>query len=693
MRSRILHESSCRMRVHMLQRRMSTREADILAYYMEEKEFVEKVVVHETTANMIVYYQEGRRQKVLEAISSFGYKDEKVLERMPETTGRALNKKYKEKLLLFLLGGAARALLLPMPLKRVWTLYRSMKYILKGLKSLLHLSMDVSVLDAISIGVSILRGDYRTASSVMMLLGLGGLMEEWTYKKSIDDLARTMALNVDKVWMVGRDAEVLVPVSSVAMGDLIRVHAGNMIPLDGKIVSGEAMVNQSSLTGESVPLAKGEGGFAYAGTVVEEGELLICVQGVSGQGRYDKIVTMIEESEKLKSDTESVAARLADRLVPYTLASSLLTYLFTRSAAKALSLLMVDYSCALKLSMPIAVLSAMRQAGKNKITVKGGKFLEAVSKADVIVFDKTGTLTHACPVLTKVLACSGRQESEMLKIAACLEEHYPHSIANAVVEGAKKRNITHKEMHSEVEYIVAHGIASRIGDQKVIIGSGHFVFEDEGVHVEPEDRDMLEGLEPQYSYLYLAIDKKLAAVLAVFDPLREEAGQVISELKKFGIGKLVMMTGDNEKTASAIAARVGVDEYYAEVLPEDKAKFVQGEKEKGRTVIMVGDGINDSPALSAADCGIAISDGAPLAREVADITIEARDLYELLLLKRLSDALMRRIKYNYRFVIGFNSALMAAGFFGLLSPASSALLHNLSTVGICAQSMLDLNPV
>lgn len=693
MRSRILHESSCRMRVHMLQRRMSTREADILAYYMEEKEFVEKVVVHETTANMIVYYQEGRRQKVLEAISSFGYKDEKVLERMPETTGRALNKKYKEKLLLFLLGGAARALLLPMPLKRVWTLYRSMKYILKGLKSLLHLSMDVSVLDAISIGVSILRGDYRTASSVMMLLGLGGLMEEWTYKKSIDDLARTMALNVDKVWMVGRDAEVLVPVSSVAMGDLIRVHAGNMIPLDGKIVSGEAMVNQSSLTGESVPLAKGEGGFAYAGTVVEEGELLICVQGVSGQGRYDKIVTMIEESEKLKSDTESVAARLADRLVPYTLASSLLTYLFTRSAAKALSLLMVDYSCALKLSMPIAVLSAMRQAGKNKITVKGGKFLEAVSKADVIVFDKTGTLTHACPVLTKVLACSGRQEREMLKIAACLEEHYPHSIANAVVEGAKKRNITHKEMHSEVEYIVAHGIASRIGDQKVIIGSGHFVFEDEGVHVEPEDRDMLEGLEPQYSYLYLAIDKKLAAVLAVFDPLREEAGQVISELKKFGIGKLVMMTGDNEKTASAIAARVGVDEYYAEVLPEDKAKFVQGEKEKGRTVIMVGDGINDSPALSAADCGIAISDGAPLAREVADITIEARDLYELLLLKRLSNALMRRIKYNYRFVIGFNSALMAAGFFGLLSPASSALLHNLSTVGICTQSMLDLNPV
>lgn len=693
MRSRILHESSCRMRVHMLQRRMSTREADILAYYMEEKEFVEKVVVHETTANMIVYYQEGRRQKVLEAISSFGYKDEKVLERMPETTGRALNKKYKEKLLLFLLGGAARALLLPMPLKRVWTLYRSMKYILKGLKSLLHLSMDVSVLDAISIGVSILRGDYRTASSVMMLLGLGGLMEEWTYKKSIDDLARTMALNVDKVWMVGRDAEVLVPVSSVAMGDLIRVHAGNMIPLDGKIVSGEAMVNQSSLTGESVPLAKGEGGFAYAGTVVEEGELLICVQGVSGQGRYDKIVTMIEESEKLKSDTESVAARLADRLVPYTLASSLLTYLFTRSAAKALSLLMVDYSCALKLSMPIAVLSAMRQAGKNKITVKGGKFLEAVSKADVIVFDKTGTLTHACPVLTKVLACSGRQEREMLKIAACLEEHYPHSIANAVVEGAKKRNITHKEMHSEVEYIVAHGIASRIGDQKVIIGSGHFVFEDEGVHVEPEDRDMLEGLEPQYSYLYLAIDKKLAAVLAVFDPLREEAGQVISELKKFGIGKLVMMTGDNEETASAIAARVGVDEYYAEVLPEDKAKFVQGEKEKGRTVIMVGDGINDSPALSAADCGIAISDGAPLAREVADITIEARDLYELLLLKRLSNALMRRIKYNYRFVIGFNSALMAAGFFGLLSPASSALLHNLSTVGICTQSMLDLNPV
>lgn len=693
MRSKILHESNCRMRVHMMQRRMSSKEADILAYYMETQEFIVKTVVHEATANMIIHYRSGCREKVLKAITSFSYEDKRILESMPEITGRKLNKKYKEKLVVFLLGGAARAILLPQPLKRVWTLYRSVRYILKGIKSLLRFRMDVNVLDAISIGVSMLRGDYQTASSVMMLLGLGGLMEEWTYKKSVDDLARTMALNVDKVWMLSEDTEVLVPVSSVTKGDFIRVHAGSLIPLDGKIISGEAMINQASLTGESVPVPKSEGGFAYAGTIVEEGELLLCVQGVSGQGRYDKIVSMIEESEKLKSNTESVASKLADRLVPYTLGSSLLTYLLTRNITKALSLLMVDYSCALKLAMPIAVLSAMRQAGENRITVKGGKFLEAVSKADVIVFDKTGTLTHACPVLQKVFACKGREEREMLKIAACLEEHYPHSIANAVVEGAKKRNITHKEMHSEVQYIVAHGIASRIGEEKVIIGSRHFVFEDEKVFVEPEDREMLQSLEPQYSYLYLAIDGKLAAILAIFDPLREEAAEVIAGLKQLGIKKLVMMTGDNEKTAAAIAKQLGVDEYYAEVLPEDKAEFVRRQKEKGKTVIMIGDGINDSPALSAADCGIAISDGAPIAREVADIMIEAKDLYELLLLKKLSDNLMKRIRHNYRFVIGFNSALMAAGFFGLMSPASSALWHNLSTVGICMQSMLDLNLV
>lgn len=690
MRARILHESSCRMRVHIMQKKMNMKEADMLAFYMDSKEFIIKTTVHELTANMIVYYKDGYREETLKAIACFGYEDRKLIESMPQVSSRALNREYQEKLVFSLLSGMARALFLPPPLKIGWTIYNSSKYILKGLKSLLERKIDVSVLDAVSITVSILRKDYGVASSVMLLLGMGGLLEEWTYRKSVDDLARMLSLNIDKVWLITEDDEIQVPVSQVAKGDKIRVHAGGMIPLDGKIVSGEAMINQASLTGESVPVERSEGAFAYAGTVIEEGELVISVEGISGQGRYDKIVAMIEESEKLKSNTESEASQFADRMVPYTLAGSLLTYLFTKNAIKALSVLMVDYSCALKLCMPIAVLSAMREAGTYNITVKGGKFLEAIAKADIIVFDKTGTLTHASPTVVDVLTCKGREENEMIKIAACLEEHYPHSMAKAVVDIAEQRGIEHKEMHSKVEYIVAHGIASIIDGEKVIIGSHHFVFEDEKTELAEEDKELLGKLQAHHSHLYMAIDRKLAAVICIFDPLREEAPDVIARLKELGI-KTVMMTGDNRKTAEAIAKKVGIDEYYSEVLPEDKANFVIGEKQKGKTVVMIGDGINDSPALSAADCGIAISSGAAIAREIADITIRADELYELLVLKRLSNSLMKRIENNYRFVIGFNSALILSGVIGILPPTVSALLHNLSTVGISVKSMSNLN--
>ena len=564
------------------------------------------------------------------------------------------------------------------------------KYIIKGIKVLLKGKLEVEVLDAISIGVSIVRRDYSTAGSVMLLLGLGSMLEEWTHKKSLSDLARSMSLNIDKVWVKTEDGEVLLPINKVKENDKIVVRAGNLIPLDGKIIYGEAMVNQASLTGESIPVVKNAGSYVYAGTVVEEGECVFEIDKQNGDSRYDKIVSMIENSEKLKSNTEAKASSLADKLVPYTLLGSALTYLFTRDITKTLSVLMVDFSCALKLAMPLTVLSAMRESSKYGITVKGGKFLENIAKADTIVFDKTGTLTYANPVVEKVIAVGDNDEREMLRLAACLEEHFPHSMARAVVDKAAMEGLFHEEMHSEVEYVVAHGISSVVDGERVIIGSAHFIFEDENVIIDETDKHIIENLDHKYSHLYMAIGGKLAAIICIFDPLRKEAKSVLEKLKKLGITKTVMMTGDNEKTARAIALEVGVDEYYASVLPEDKANFVEQEKKNGKTVIMIGDGINDSPALSAADCGIAISDGAAIAREIADITIAADDLNELVVLKEIANGLNNRVDRNYRFVLGFNSALIVAGVAGLIAPTLSALLHNTSTVAISLASMTDI---
>ncbi|MDY5612740.1 heavy metal translocating P-type ATPase, partial [Dysosmobacter sp.] len=569
-------------------------------------------------------------------------------------------------------------------------LFRSVRYLWHGARCLLRGRLEVEVLDALSIGVSIVRNDYSTAASVMFLLRLGELLEEWTRKKSLGDLARCMSLNVDRVWLKRSDTEVLVPITQVKAGDTICVHTGNVIPLDGRVLSGEACVNQASLTGESLAVRKAEGACVYAGTVVEEGECVILVEQQSGSGRYDQIVSMIEESEKLKSSTENRALALADRLVPYSLAGTALTYLLTRNATRAISILMVDFSCALKLSMPLAVLSAMRECGSYHITVKGGKYLEAMAKADTIVFDKTGTLTHATPTVARVVPFGGRDERSVLCVAACLEEHYPHSMANAVVKEALRRGISHEEMHSEVEYVVAHGIASRIDGEKVVIGSYHFVFEDEGCVIPAGEQERFDALPPEYSHLYLAMGGTLAGVICVADPLREEVSAVLNSLRKLGISKAVMMTGDNERTAAVIAKEVGVDEYFAEVLPEDKARFVEQEKAAGRTVVMIGDGINDSPALSAADVGIAISDGAAIAREIADITIAADDLFELVLLKMTANGLLKRTDGNYRFVLGFNGTLIVLGAAGILPPATSALLHNLSTLGISIRSMTNL---
>lgn len=585
---------------------------------------------------------------------------------------------------------AARVLFLPTPLQQLYTLFRSVRYLWHGARCLLRGRLEVEVLDALSIGVSIVRNDYSTAASVMFLLRLGELLEEWTRKKSLGDLARCMSLNVDRVWLKRSDTEVLVPITQVKAGDTICVHTGNVIPLDGRVLSGEACVNQASLTGESLAVRKAEGACVYAGTVVEEGECVILVEQQSGSGRYDQIVSMIEESEKLKSSTENRALALADRLVPYSLAGTALTYLLTRNATRAISILMVDFSCALKLSMPLAVLSAMRECGSYHITVKGGKYLEAMAKADTIVFDKTGTLTHATPTVARVVPFGGRDERSVLCVAACLEEHYPHSMANAVVKEALRRGISHEEMHSEVEYVVAHGIASRIDGEKVVIGSYHFVFEDEGCVIPAGEQERFDALPPEYSHLYLAMGGTLAGVICVADPLREEASAVLNSLRKLGISKAVMMTGDNERTAAVIAKEVGVDEYFAEVLPEDKARFVEQEKAAGRTVVMIGDGINDSPALSAADVGIAISDGAAIAREIADITIAADDLFELVLLKMTANGLLKRTDGNYRFVLGFNGTLIVLGAAGILPPATSALLHNLSTLGISIRSMTNL---
>ena len=689
MKCKILHESSGRIRLRAEMRRMTMEEADQLEAYLAALPGVRQATVYERTCDMVILYREGRKQ-VLDGVAAFRFDREAMVASTPENSGRALNRQYQEKLVNMVLFRAARVLFLPTPLQHLYTLFRSVRYLWHGARCLLRRKLEVEVLDALSIGVSIVRNDYSTAASVMFLLRLGELLEEWTRKKSLGDLARCMSLNVDRVWLKTSDTEVLVPITQVKVGDTICVHTGNVIPLDGRVLSGEACVNQASLTGESLAVRKAEGACVYAGTVVEEGECVILVEQQSGSGRYDQIVSMIEESEKLKSSTENRALALADRLVPYSLAGTALTYLLTRNATRAISILMVDFSCALKLSMPLAVLSAMRECGSYHITVKGGKYLEAMAKADTIVFDKTGTLTHATPTVARVVPFGGRDERSVLCVAACLEEHYPHSMANAVVKEALRRGISHEEMHSEVEYVVAHGIASRIDGEKVVIGSYHFVFEDEGCVIPAGEQERFDALPPEYSHLYLAMGGTLAGVICVADPLREEASAVLNSLRKLGISKAVMMTGDNERTAAVIAKEVGVDEYFAEVLPEDKARFVEQEKAAGRTVVMIGDGINDSPALSAADVGIAISDGAAIAREIADITIAADDLFELVLLKMTANGLLKRTDGNYRFVLGFNGTLIVLGAAGILPPATSALLHNLSTLGISIRSMTNL---
>ena len=689
MKCKILHESSGRIRLRAEMRRMTMEEADQLEAYLAALPGVRQATVYERTCDMVILYQEGRKQ-VLDGVAAFRFDRGAMVSSTPENSGRALNRQYQERLVNMVLFRAARVLFLPTPLQQLYTLFRSVRYLWHGARCLLRRKLEVEVLDALSIGVSIVRNDYSTAASVMFLLRLGELLEEWTRKKSLGDLARCMSLNVDRVWLKRSDTEVLVPITQVKVGDTICVHTGNVIPLDGRVLSGEACVNQASLTGESLAVRKAEGACVYAGTVVEEGECVILVEQQSGSGRYDQIVSMIGESEKLKSSTENRALALADRLVPYSLAGTALTYLLTRNATRAISILMVDFSCALKLSMPLAVLSAMRECGSYHITVKGGKYLEAMAKADTIVFDKTGTLTHATPTVARVVPFGGRDERSVLCVAACLEEHYPHSMANAVVKEALRRGISHEEMHSEVEYVVAHGIASRIDGEKVVIGSYHFVFEDEGCVIPAGEQERFDALPPEYSHLYLAMGGTLAGVICVADPLREEASAVLNSLRKLGISKAVMMTGDNERTAAVIAKEVGVDEYFAEVLPEDKARFVEQEKAAGRTVVMIGDGINDSPALSAADVGIAISDGAAIAREIADITIAADDLFELVLLKMTANGLLKRTDGNYRFVLGFNGTLIVLGAAGILPPATSALLHNLSTLGISIRSMTNL---
>lgn len=689
MKYRILHESSGRIRLWAQQKHMTLEEADQLEAYLNTLPGVWQATVHERTCDMVIFYKENRQQ-ILNGVAAFHYDRDTMAGSTPANSGRALNRLYQEKLVNMVLFRAARIIFLPVPLQNLYTLVQSVRYLWRGIRCLLRRKLEVEVLDALSIGISIVRSDFGTASSVMFLLRLSELLEEWTRKKSLDDLARCMSLNVDRVWLKTDRSEVLVPISQVKAGDAICVHTGNVIPLDGKVLSGEVCVNQASLTGESLAVQKAQGACVYAGTVVEEGECIIQVEQQSGSSRYDQIVTMIEESEKLKSSTENRALALADRLVPYSLAATALTWLLTRDANRALSILMVDFSCALKLSMPLAVLSAMRECGRYHITVKGGKYLEAMAKADTIVFDKTGTLTHATPTVAKVIPFGGRDAKSVLCVAACLEEHYPHSMANAVVKEALRQGITHDEMHSEVEYVVAHGIASRIDGEKVVIGSYHFVFEDEHCAIPEGEQARFEALPDEFSHLYLAIGGELAGVICVADPLRKEAASVLSSLRQLGITKAVMMTGDNERTAAVIARQVGVDAYYAEVLPEDKAHFVEQEKAAGRTVIMIGDGINDSPALSAADVGIAISDGAAIAREIADITIAADDLQELVLLKMIANGLLKRIASNYRFVLGFNGSLIVLGAAGILQPATSALLHNLSTLGISVRSMTNL---
>ena len=691
MRFCIKHEMKGRLRIHIIQNRMTYAEADTLSWYLEEQENVTEVKVYERTADAVICYK-GEREEILTVLKQFSYEKAEVPETVLSSSGRQLNEEYKERLITKTVLHYGSKLFLPMPVRAVITSVKSVKYIWKGIRCLAHGRLEVPVLDATAISVSVFRKDFATADSVMFLLGIGGIIEEWTHKKSVGDLARSMSLNVKKVWLKREDQEILVKSSEVQPGDEIIVHMGNVIPFDGEVSDGEGMVNQASLTGEAMPVRRVSGQSVYAGTVLEEGELQIRVKAVTGSTRYEKIVGMIENSEKLKSSVEGKAEHLADRLVPYTLLGTGVAWLLTRNVTRTLSVLMVDFSCALKLAMPITVLSAIREAGENHITVKGGKFLEAVADADTIVFDKTGTLTKATPTVKDVVVFGEYPKEEALRVAACLEEHFPHSMAKAVVDAAKECNLSHEEMHSKVEYIVAHGISSYINDKKVVIGSSHFVFEDEECTIDPQYQDRYDTLPSEYSHLYLAIEHKLAAVICIEDPLREEAAEMVKSLKAAGITKVVMMTGDSERTAAAIAKRVGVDEYYAEVLPEDKANFVEKEKVEGRKVIMIGDGINDSPALSAADAGIAISDGAEIAREIADITIAADDLREVVTLKLLSNLMLKRIHRNYRSIVGINSGLIALGVTGMIQPTMSALLHNTSTLLISLRSMRNLLP-
>ena len=682
-----MHETRGRIRVKMAQSRMTLAQADILEYYLLSIPGITEVKVNDRTCCATVLYA-CPRQNVLDALAKFTYEANTAL--VPEHTGRALNREFEDELVLKVVRRGLMKLFVPAPIRKIITFIRSFKYIRRAWDSIRQGQLDIAVLDATSIVVSLIRGDWQSANSIMFLLNFSEHLEEWTRKKTVDDLARTMSLNIDRVWLKTGDTEVEVPIENVKKGDLVIVRTGNLIPLDGYVHSGEAMVNQASMTGESVPVRKESGSSVFAGTVIEEGEIVIEVSKVSGSGRYDRIVNMIEESEKLKSAAESKASNLADNLVPYTLAGTILTYLITRNATRAISILMVDFSCALKLAMPVAVLSAMREGRMNNISAKGGKYLEAVAQADTIVFDKTGTLTYACPTVIEVVPFGGHDENEMLRLAACLEEHYPHSMANAVINEAVRRGLHHEECHSWVEYIVAHGIASTVNEEKVVIGSHHFVFQDEGCVVADEDRAAYDAIRDDCSHLYMAISGKLAAVICIWDPFRYEAVEVVKQLHNLGIKRVVIMTGDNKKIARRIATAIGVDEFYAEVLPDDKASFIRAEREAGRKVIMIGDGINDSLALAEADVGVAIAHSSAIAREVADITLTAEDLYALVTLRRLSTALMDRIGRNYRFIMGFNSMLILLGVLGILPPATSALLHNASTLAVTVHSMTNM---
>ena len=691
MKCKILHESAGRIRVHLNCRRMTLHQADVLEYYLRNVDGVREVSVFDRTQDAVIVYR-ADRAALVHALAAFSFDKAETMDLVPDHTTRKLNREFEDKLSWTVIRRVISKLFFPLPVITALAIYHSIKYIREGIEALLHGKLSVAVLDATAVTVSMVRGDFSTASSVMFMLRLGEILEDWTHKKSVADLAGAMSLNVDHVWLKTGETETLVPIGDIQAGDCVVVRTGSLIPLDGKVVSGEAMVNQASMTGESMPVPKREGSYVYAGTVAEEGECVVRVEKALGGGRYDRIVRMIEESEKLKSSTENRALELADKLVPWCLAGTVVTYALTRNVTRAISILMVDFSCALKLSMPLAVLSAMRECGEYHITVKGGKYLEALAKADTIVFDKTGTLTHATPQVVQVVPFSGCGEQEVLQLAACLEEHFPHSMANAVVRAAKERGISHEEMHSEVEYIVAHGIASRVSGERVVIGSYHFVFEDEHCIIPADEQEKFDSLAPEYSHLYMAVSGQLVGVICIADPLRPEAASVLHQLHKLGIRNTVMMTGDSYRTAEAIAKQVGVDQFYAEVLPEDKANFVQKEKAAGHTVVMIGDGINDSPALSAADIGIAINSGAAIAREIADVTIKADSLEELVILKTIANSLQRRVSANYHFVLTFNSALIALGAMGILQPASSAMLHNLSTIGISLKSMTNLIP-